>query len=299
MRPVSYTRNILIAFVLCAIGVAFSLSATAESQYQTKNTNDFLKIAEKKIAKQHGKSLLEACDIGDDLAAKTVFREYGAVFVAEGVTVPSECIFASEEEVAKFSCSLKTRTERVGGVTITLQTPAMDALLRAREEARKKGLSISPRGSSTAAARNFATTLRFWNSRFHPGLTYWTRRGKITAKEAADIKKAPVPQQVTQVLKWEQEGIYFARGFGKSILYSVAAPGASQHISMLALDVSQFGDARVRKILADHGWHRTVLSDLPHFTYLGVPESKLPDLGLEKKISGGQEFWVPEISTEK
>ena len=222
----------------------------------------------------------------------------GAIFVAKDVTVPPKCIFADEAEVTAFHKSLETSTKTIGGVRITLQTAAMEALERAREDARKKGLSITPRGSSTAGSRNFATTLRFWNSRFLPGLTHWTRRGKLTAGEAADIKKAPVPRQVTQVLEWEQDGIYFARGFSKSILYSVAAPGASQHISMLALDVSQFGNARVREVLADHGWHRTVLSDVPHFTYIGVPESELPKLGLEKKLSGGQDFWVPKMRDE-
>lgn len=259
---------------------------------------DFLKIANSRLEKQHGITVFEACAINDDLGAEIVFREYGAVFVAKGVTVPSKCIFANEAEVAAFQSKIETSTRNVGGTTITLQKPAMEALLAAREEARKAGLSITPRGGSNAASRSFATTVRFWNSRFHPGLEHWTRRGKITAKEESEIRKAPVPKQVDQVLRWEQEGIYFARGFSKSILYSVAAPGASQHISMLALDVAQFGNARVREILARHGWHRTVLSDLPHFTYLGVPEGELSDLGLEKKTSGGEDFWVPKLSNE-
>lgn len=259
---------------------------------------DFLKLVDARLEKQHGISLFEACSINDDLGAETVFREYGAVFVAEGVTVPSKCIFATEAEVTEFQSKLETSTRSVGGTTITLQKPAMDALLAAREEARKAGLSITPRGGSNAASRSFGTTLRFWNSRFHPGLEHWKRQGRISAKDAADIRKATIPEQVDKVLRWEQEGIYFARGFSKSILYSVAAPGASQHISMLALDVIQFGNARVRKILAKHGWHRTVLSDLPHFTYLGVPENDLPKLGLEKKTSGGEEFWVPKMSDE-
>jgi hypothetical protein len=81
----------------------------------------------------------------------------------------------------------------------------------------------------------------------------------------------------------------------KSILYSVAAPGASQHIFMLALDVQQFGDKRVRDILADNGWFQTVVSDLPHFTFIGVSEPELPSLGLKPVTSGGQKFWIPNL----
>ena len=62
---------------------------------------------------------------------------------------------------------------------------------------------------------------------------------------------------------------------------------------MLALDVAQFGDARVRRILARHGWFQTVASDKPHFTYLGVAESDLPGLGLHSSQIDGQIFWTP------
>jgi len=64
---------------------------------------------------------------------------------------------------------------------------------------------------------------------------------------------------------------------------------------MLAFDVSQFGNARVRRILARHGWFQTVKSDLPHFTYLGVEEKDLPALGLRRVETGGQVFWIPNI----
>jgi len=75
----------------------------------------------------------------------------------------------------------------------------------------------------------------------------------------------------------------------------VAPPGTSQHLSMLALDVKEFENAKVREILAAHGWFQTVASDLPHFTYIGAKESELPGLGLKKTTSGGRTFWVPDI----
>ncbi|MEP7039917.1 MAG: peptidase M15, partial [Acidobacteriota bacterium] len=67
------------------------------------------------------------------------------------------------------------------------------------------------------------------------------------------------------------------------------------HISMLALDVSEHDDSKVREILAKHGWFQTVISDLPHFTFLGFHENRLSDLGLKKINDGGRVFWIPNI----
>jgi len=51
----------------------------------------------------------------------------------------------------------------------------------------------------------------------------------------------------------------------------------------------------VRALLAKYKWYQTVVSDLPHFTYLGVEESGLSGLGLKKVTDGGRTFWVPDI----
>jgi hypothetical protein len=126
-------------------------------------------------------------------------------------------------------------------------------------------------------------------------LNYWVGRKKITPKEAELVKRSPIPTQIAAVLQWEAKGMYFSKDLSKSILYSVAAPGASQHIFMLALDVEQFGNPEVRRIMARHGWFQTVKSDLPHFTFLGVAESELPSLGLKPVMVGTQKFWIPNI----
>jgi hypothetical protein len=65
---------------------------------------------------------------------------------------------------------------------------------------------------------------------------------------------------------------------------------------MLALDVNEFLEPRVREILAQHGWFQTVLSDLPHFTFLGLPEAELPQRGLKRVDVDGQAFWIPDVS---
>jgi hypothetical protein len=51
----------------------------------------------------------------------------------------------------------------------------------------------------------------------------------------------------------------------------------------------------VRQILADHYWYQTVISDLPHFTYLGVDERELQARGLKKVEALDREFWLPDI----
>ena len=102
-------------------------------------------------------------------------------------------------------------------------------------------------------------------------------------------------EQVPVVLTLEEDGIYFAKDLSKSIIYSVAPPGTSQHLAMLAFDVNEFNDQQVRSILARHRWYQTVVSDLPHFTFLGVDEAELPSLGLKRTVSGDRHFWVPDI----
>jgi hypothetical protein len=97
------------------------------------------------------------------------------------------------------------------------------------------------------------------------------------------------------VLELEKSGVYFSKDLSKSILYSIAAPGTSQHIAMLAFDVIEFDNPRVREILAKHGWFQTVLSDLPHFTFLGLKEKDLPKNGLKNVEVDGQTFWIPNV----
>ena len=81
----------------------------------------------------------------------------------------------------------------------------------------------------------------------------------------------------------------------------MAAPGASQHLSMLAFDVKQYEDELVERALNRHGWFRTVASDLPHFTYLGHEEKSLERLGLKqvslKYDNSDYRFWVPDLKS--
>jgi hypothetical protein len=233
------------------------------------------------------------CD-GRDPVARRILNEYGAVFVAaREVLPPPVCIFAGAEEVETFQAAARVSAREIGGVLIELQPAAMRALVAAREEAQIQGLDITPRDGSESARRGYADTIRLWNSRFLPALEYWRGEGRLTLEEVARVRELPVREQVGAVLEWERRGIYFSKDFSKSILYSVAAPGASQHLSLLAFDAAEYGDERVRRILARHGWFRTVRSDCPHFTYLGLGERQLPSRGLKRINTADGEFWVP------
>ncbi len=259
---------------------------------QAINPSLFLKIAD---ARLQPRTLADVCPTTDPLT-KRLLTEYGAIFVATGnVMLPYKCILESEDEVQAFQAIAKATYERVGGVIVTLQEPALRALLAARSAAAKDGVSISPRGGSTASTRDYATTVGLWRSRFEPALRHWTTRGRIKKAEADNARRMQMREQIATVFAWEDKKIWFSKDLLKSILYSVAAPGASQHNFMLAIDIEQYGSARVRKIMGDHGWFQTVKSDLPHFTYLGRTRAELLSLGLRSEMVGGQEFWIPNM----
>ncbi|MFN2454732.1 MAG: hypothetical protein ABR577_10985 [Pyrinomonadaceae bacterium] len=242
-----------------------------------------------------GLSLEKLC-APDDAVARRVLEEYGAMFmVGSRVRVPPVCIFSSEAEVAEFQREAGFARYDFEAAAIELQPAALDALLAARDEAQASGLEISPRGGAEAARRGYADTLRLWNTRVLPALDYWREHGRLSIEQIEHLRALPVREQVAAVLQWEAQEIFFSKDFSKTILQSVAAPGASQHLSMLAFDVAEFRDAAVRRILARHGWFQTVRSDLPHFTFLDLREEELPAHGLRRVEDEAQIFWTPDL----
>lgn len=230
-----------------------------------------------------------------DDVGKKLLREYGAFFVARGgATPPTKIVFKDETEVSAFQSKLQKSSESIGGFSLELQASAMDDLRKALAEAKTSGLTISPRDRDSAK-RTYNETVGLWASRVDPALKHWVSKGKITQADADRIKAMSPFEQVPEVLKLEEKGIYFAKDLSKSIIYSVAPPGTSQHLAMLALDVKEHDNAAVRVLLAKYKWYQTVVSDLPHFTYLGVTESELNALGLKKLTESGRTFWTPDI----
>ncbi|MDQ3322453.1 MAG: D-alanyl-D-alanine carboxypeptidase family protein [Acidobacteriota bacterium] len=230
-----------------------------------------------------------------DNVGKKLVEEYGALFAAgNGAIPPKQIIFKNEAEVLEFQAGVAKETAIVGGFQIELQTAAMENLKNAVAEAERNDLTITPRGDD-AARRSYADTAQLWASRVNPALIYWVKEGKITEAKAEKIRALSAFGQVPEIFKLEKKGIFFSKDLSKSIIYSVAPPGASQHLSMLAFDVAEYDDKRVREILAKHGWVQTVVSDLPHFTFLGRAENELSRLGLKKITDDERIFWIPNI----
>jgi hypothetical protein len=241
---------------------------------------------------------LEAICPTTNPVARRILEEYGAVYVADKkVKPPPVCVFTTEEQVTRFQEDAGYEAELIGFDEVELQPAALKHLRKAREEAQKEGLHITPRDGAEAGRRNYEDSLRLWNSRFEPALEYWLGQGRLTLEQVARLRSLPLLEQIAEVLELEKAGIYFSKDLSKSILYSIAAPGTSQHIAMLAFDVNEFDNPRVREIMAKHGWFQTVLSDLPHFTFLGLKEKDLPKRGLRSVKVNGQVFWIPNVAS--
>jgi len=226
-----------------------------------------------------------------------LLADYGAVFVAQGVAPPPVLVFADEAEVERWQSSVPTGRATIKGIPIELQVPALQAFLDARAEAKRMRLEISL-PARDAARRDYARTVVLWQRRIDAGLRHWQEKGRITRAEARRIRALAPHEQIVEIERLEKQGIFFSQLFNKPILDSAAPPGASQHLSMLAIDVKEHTQAKVRTILARHQWFPTVACDLPHFTYLGVPENRLPALGLKQVTCGKRQFWVPNLGSE-
>lgn len=268
--------------------------AKTNSFADTKEPVPFYEALAKALKKRKIK-LQDICPASDGVARR-ILEEYGAIYVAtKKVTPPPVCIFTHEDQVTRFQEKAGFEAEFMAYEEIELQPEALKKLKKAREEAQKEGLDITPRDGAEAARRNYDDSVRLWNSRFDPALDYWLSQGRLTSEQVARLRTLPLSQQIAEVLELEKTGIYFSKDLSKSILYSIAAPGTSQHIAMLAFDVNEFENPRVREIMAKHGWFQTVLSDLPHFTFLGLKEKDLPKNGLRSVELNGQLFWIPNV----
>ncbi len=229
---------------------------------------------------------------------KRLFAEYGAIF-ATAATPPPVIIFSNADQVDEFQSSLQIERGVIGEHEFALQAAALDRLLAAVSGIASRG-SISPR-SADSGARSYQETVGLWTRNVTRGLDHWQELGRITNEHAQHIRELPPVEQVPLILDLEDSAqIFFGTFFDRSILYSVAAPGASQHLSLLAFDIAEYQDQRAEQELGRHGWYRTVPNDLPHFTYLGIEQAVLPDLGLTRVTRSYGErvygFWIPDLA---
>ncbi|RME20745.1 MAG: hypothetical protein D6798_19780, partial [Deltaproteobacteria bacterium] len=145
----------------------------------------------------------------------------------------------------------------LSGRRVELQAPAAAALAAARDELATMGIALQARGRGPAG-RSYATSVANWRSRLLPALRHWVAVGRLSAAEAARIRALHDDAQIAAVLDLEDRGLWCGTRLDATILSSVAAPGSSQHHSLLAIDLVT-GDPRLPGVLARHGWHRTVL----------------------------------------
>jgi hypothetical protein len=225
-------------------------------------------------------------------------RDYGSIFVT--TAMPPPCIaFRDEQQVREFQSSVAISRHALGEYAIELQTVAMQALVAAVEDASRSGASITARAAD-AGRRSYDDTVGLWLRNVERGLDHWSSAGRIDPEHAERLRRLPLSDQVEAILNMEDTSqLYFGTYLDRSILYSVAAPGSSQHLSLLAFDVKEYKDLSVEQALNEYGWYRTVVNDLPHFTYLGRTETVLPQLGLKQDVRkyNGQvyRFWVPDL----
>jgi hypothetical protein len=238
------------------------------------------------------------CPVSTSFVARRVLEAYGSIFAAgESVSVPAVCIFRGEFEANKYQKGLQQARIEVSGIPVDLQPAAAEALGRTISEAAGQGLRISPYDGTIAGSRTYGQTLMLWNSRFFPALDYWIEQGRLTAADREEIFSLDLEKKMEKIMDWESRGIYFSTNRTRSILTSTAPPGSSQHLTFLALDVAEYADPDVRRILNQNGWYQTVIDDPPHFTYLGLSESQLPSRGLRAVYKGNYLYWVPNMST--
>jgi hypothetical protein len=246
--------------------------------------------------------LVELASSVSSRVEKRLFAEYGAVFATTAAPPPT-ILFENATQVDAFQSSLTLKTGVFGSYQVQLQEVALDALSVGAAESAKLGCGITARAADSGG-RSYEDTVRLWLRNVNRGLEQWETQAKLTPEQANSIRALAPVDQVAIILDLEEdEELFFGTFFDRSILYSVAAPGASQHLSMLAFDVAEYENPKVKEVLARHGWHRTVPNDLPHFTYLGHDEASLHGLGLKyiERVYGDRVygFWTPDLERLK
>jgi hypothetical protein len=291
------TPNVRRALALLAF-LAFG-HVGASSQPSASQTPVFFEQAlEKRLSIGGEFSLEKFCPVSTDIVAMRVLQSYGSMFAAaDGVKLPETCVSKGDGEVRKFQQKLDKKTVEINGVQMEFQAAAADALQTSIDAATASGMSITPLDGAIAGGRTYGDTLMLWNSRVFPALEFWIRRGRLSPDARDEIGRLDLRQKIEKILEWESQGIYFSTDRTRSILTSTAPPGTSQHLYLLAFDVTEFWNPQVRAILNQNGWYQTVVDDPAHFTYLGCPEADLPSRGLKAIAKAGHIYWAPNSQT--
>ncbi|BAZ14440.1 peptidase M15B and M15C, D,D-carboxypeptidase VanY/endolysin [Calothrix sp. NIES-4071] len=186
-----------------------------------------------------------------------MLRQYGAPFITlnSEIKLPPKVFFPNPQETRNYQTSLVMGKVNSGN-NCFLQKAAADAFNIADKQI---NIPLKSGYGSGDCTRTYETNLRFWRKYASNNTLERVKQGRETA-----------------------------------ILNVVAPPGTSQHLWGLAIDL-RVSTAAQRKALNQNGWFQTVETDTPHWTYLGVPEEKLPDFGFNKKIVRGITYWLTPL----
>ena len=299
MIPSRLLRAILKNVVVLLLVFACAKAASS----QPLRPGYFEEIVERRFSTGEAKvnwSLEKFCPVSTSAVAARVLEAYGAMWVANDfILLPQSCIQTGESDVVRYQKTLKTKRFDVGGVSIELQAASADALQRAVDEAATSGFGITPLDGAIAGGRSYGDTLMLWNSRVFPAMEFWMTRGRLPVDARDQIARLDQQKKVEKVLEWESQGIFFSTDRSRSIFTSTAPPGTSQHLALIAFDVTEFWNARVRAIMNRNGWFQTVIDDPAHFTYLGFAEAELPARGLIAVSKGRHQYWVPNMLSKR
>ena len=189
---------------------AASTPSSSERNVIANSVNTETNTKEEKAAKGFPAALPDGFEMPADALGARFLREYGSLFVAgPSVKVPTKVVFRDGAETAAFQSALDVSSDSIGGFSVELQAPALKALKAAIDEAKASGLTITPRAADSSK-RTYAETEGLWKSRVEPALAHWTAQGKIQASDAARIRALPPWELVSEVLRLEEQGIYFS-----------------------------------------------------------------------------------------
>lgn len=287
---------LLFASVVCLAAAQLSPAQTGRSFFEFVSGGKGDSESGTDQPAEIARRLEQICPVQNSVVANRIIFQFGAVFAAaDSVQPPPNCYFANAASLKAFQGKLRISSAPIDGVALTLQEPAMNSLLKAVAECEQQGIKVRPFDGAIAAARTYEDTARLWNTRFQRALDHWSNGGKISPIEAAAARNESTVVQLRRVVDWESQGLWFGTTLSGSIFSSVAPPGTSQHLFLLAFDVAPPVPADLVPIFKSNGWYRTVPGDSTHFTYLGVAETELPGRGLQKITTRGVDYWVPAL----
>jgi len=288
----------VLIFFLAVMSVAAQPAVGADF-FQVISTRSSVSGEKASSAKTSKDAFSTVCPVDISPAAKKVLTEYGAMFVAsDKIDSPPTCLFRSEDDVAAFQSRFTIHPVVIDGVQFQFQKAAAESLNAAIADALLQGIKIRPLDGAIAGGRNYSDTVRLWNSRFQPALRYWVAHERISPDDATAVAAMTIDQRIEKVIEWEASGMSFGTNLRGSIFSSTAPPGASQHLSLIAIDIAPPLTPSVIALMNSHGWYQTVRGDRSHFTYLGLTEKELPGRGLKAVLSDGIMYWIPNVFAE-